>query len=77
MPDGVVPEVVVEMAVGTQEMYGFQLVAGQIVDNCRSLGIIVGAAVDDDCFAGFVAHYIGVLLQHVADKSLDINHSGT
>ena len=75
--DGVVAKMMVEMAVGSQQVLGHQLVVANILNDGLPLFGIIRAAIYDDTLARLIVDNITVLLQHVADKSLDINHSGT
>ena len=72
--DGVDAEVVVEVAMGGQQMDRAQVLALDILRDGGSLLLIVGPAVDDDAFAGLVADYVGILLQEVTNECLDIQH---
>jgi hypothetical protein len=51
------------MTMGTQQVYGFEVVVVDIVYKCFALGIVIGAAVDDDTLKAIIANHIGVLLQ--------------
>jgi hypothetical protein len=55
-------EIMVKMAVGGQEVDGFQLMVGQIALNGLVLLFVVGTAVNNDTLAGLIAHYVAVLL---------------
>ena len=72
--DELIAEVVVEVAVGGQQVDGCEVVFADVfLDGCFLLRI-VGSAVDDDTLAGFIADHIAVLLKHVAYETLDGKH---
>jgi hypothetical protein len=71
---GSVAQEVVEMAVGTEQVTGCELTVADVTDDGLALFGIVGSAVDDDALTGVVAHHVAVLGEHVAFKSLDIEH---
>ena len=75
-PDGVVAKAMVEVAVGAEQMTGCEVVSTDIADYGFTFILEISAAVNDDGFAGLVAHNEAVLLQHVADKGLDGKHGG-
>ena len=62
MPDGVVAEAVVEVAVCAEQVRRLQVSFTDIVDNGFPLIVKVGAAVNDDGFGGLVANDVAVLL---------------
>lgn len=68
-----VAEIVVEMSVCGEEVYGFQLAVGDVTLNGRALFVVIGSAVDDDTFATVVADDVAVLLQRVAYDAFDIH----
>ena len=72
--DESIAEVVVEMSVSGNEVYGLQLVSLDIFLDSQFLSLVVGTTVDDDTFLSLVAHNIAVLLQHVACESLYLKH---
>jgi hypothetical protein len=72
--DGVDTEVMVEMAMGTQKVYGLEVVVVDVFYKCIALGIVVGAAVDDDALEAIIAHYISVLLKEIETEGLDVKH---
>ena len=76
MPDEAVAEVVVEVSVGGYQPDRCQLLTLNIVGNGLLLLRIEGTAVDDDGLIRLVAHHVAVLLQHIADECLYLNHSG-
>ena len=75
--DGVDAVVVVEVAVGGQQVDGLQAVVADIVEDGGALLFIIGAAVDDDAFFGLVAHHVGVFGEQVANEGLDVEHKKT
>ena len=77
MPKSGVSEAVVEMGVGTQDVTHRELVVVNIVHNGLAFGFVVGSTVDNDSLTTLVANYITILLQHVADKALNLDHTGT
>ena len=70
-----VAEVVVDVPVRGQKMHGLQALGTYIILDGRVLGFEERTAVDDDALTGLVADNIAVLLQHVAHKTFDIQHS--
>ena len=73
---GVVAKAVVQMAVGAQQVYGVQLVVAQIVYDGLAFFGVESTAVNDNGLQRFVADDVGVFLQHVAGKGLDVDHRG-
>ena len=55
-------------------MYGFEIVGVDVVYKCIALGIVVGAAVDDDALEAIIANHIGILLKEIETESLDVKH---
>ena len=72
--NGVDTEVVVEMAVGTQKMYRFEIIVVYIIYKCLALGIVEGTTIDDYTLESFVGNNIGVLLKEIETESLDVKH---
>ena len=72
--DGVDAEVMVEVTMGGQQMYGLEMIVVDIVDKGIALGIVVGAAIDDDTLEAIIAHHIGVLLKEIETECLDVKH---
>ena len=70
--DGVVAEVMVQMAMGNEQMHRLQLVLLDIVGDGVAFFRIERAAVDDDAFLGLIAYNIAVFLQHVDLESFDM-----
>ena len=65
----------VEVAVGTKQVNGFQPVNYDVVDYSLALLFILGAAVDDNRLTCFVAHHVAVLLHQIKNKAFDIQHN--
>jgi hypothetical protein len=68
-----VAEVVVYVSVRTKQVLGSQIVITYIIGNGFFLFIEKSTTVDYYAFASFVADYIAVLLEHVADEPLDFH----
>ena len=62
MIDGVYAEVMVEVSVCTEQVYGFQSLVVYVLGDGRTLFFVVGTAVYDYTFLRVVAYYIGILL---------------
>lgn len=75
--DGVHAKNMIHVAVSAEQVARLQLLFAHIVDNSLALGFIVGTAVNDDGFAGRIAHDVAILLQHIDAKALDVYHRGT
>ncbi len=65
-----VAKVMVDVTVGGDEVLGLQLIVVDVLFDGLALFLVVGTAVDDDGLAGVVAHHVGVLADHIADKTL-------
>ena len=66
----------VEMTVGTQQVYGLKIVIVDVVYKCIALGIVVGAAVDDDALEAIIANHIGILLKEIETEGFDVKLNG-
>jgi hypothetical protein len=64
----------VEMTMSTQQVYGLKIVIVDVVYKCIALGIVVGAAVDDDALEAIIANHIGILLKEIETECLDVKH---
>lgn len=71
---GVDAEVMVEMTMGAQKVYGFEIICVYIIYKCLALSIVVSAAIYDYTLAGFIANHVGVLLKEIETESLDVKH---
>ena len=69
-----IAEVMVQMAVSSQQMDGFQLVFTKILVDSITLLVIIGTTVNDDTLATVVTHHIAVLLQWIHRKTIYLNH---
>ena len=75
LEDACIAEIMVQVAVGGQQVDGRQLLLGDIALEGAELLLIIASAVDDNTLAGFVAHHVAVFLQGVAHQALDIQHN--
>jgi len=57
-----------------QQMLRYQLIVTNVLHDGGALFGIKSAAVNDDTFARFIIDHVAILLQHIADKSLDVQH---
>ena len=64
----------VEMTMGAQKVYGFEIICVYIIYKCLALSIVVSAAIYDYTLAGFIANHVGVLLKEIETESLDVKH---
>lgn len=69
-----IAEVMVKMAVSSQQMDGFQLVFTKILVDSITLLVVIGTTVNDDTLATVVTHHIAVLLQWIHRKTIYLNH---
>ena len=74
LEDRVVAKVMIEMCVCDQQMLRYQLIVTNVLHDGGALFGIKSAAVNDDTFARFIIDHVAILLQHIADKSLDVQH---
>ena len=72
--DGVVAKAVIQMAVGAEQVDRLQPFLVHIPDDGLTLCIVVGTTVNDDALTAVIAHHVGIFLQHVTAKSLDLQH---
>ena len=72
--DGVDAEVMVPMAVGSEEMNGLQSPTVDIFGDSLTLVVVVGATVDDDTLEGVVTDHVGILLKQIESECLDGKH---
>ena len=75
MIDGIVTEVMVHMAMCSEQMLRFQIILANIVDDSLSLLLIIGATVDDDAFLGIIIHHVAIFRDHIHLKSFDMYHN--
>ncbi len=69
-----VANVVVGMSVCSDEAYGLEVIRRNILFDGLFLVVVKGRAIDDDSLAGLVTNYKAVGLEHVAGKTLDVEH---
>ena len=72
--DKAVAHAVVEMAVGTEQVAGRELLITDIIDNGLTFFRIIGPAIDDDTLARLVADDIAVLSEHITGEAFDGEH---
>ena len=72
--DGIDAKVMVEVSVGAEQVHWLQSLAVDVVGDSFALLIVVSTAVDDNTLLRLVAHYIGILLQQIHLKSLNLKH---
>jgi hypothetical protein len=64
----------VEVAMGTQQMNGLELLLFDIVDDSLSLFWEEGTAIDDNTLLRVIAYHIGVFLKGIENKCLNVEH---
>jgi hypothetical protein len=69
-----IAEVMIQVAVGSQQVNRLQLLLTEILVDSLTLLWIKGATVDDDTLLAVVTHHIAVLLQRIYLKTLYVNH---
>ena len=67
--------IVVDMAVGCNEMLRAKLLLPNIIGNHTILVGSARTAIDDDTRTRFIAHHIAILLQRITLKNLDGQHT--